>query len=117
MPALCASGSGAAGARQGLCTSRSLVLMCCSQQEYYRFERVLKKQLNTFAKQVLTKVMEDKDDTVTPEKISEFNVAFYNIPEQLKLRDLKTDRIGGLSRITGLPSLLVPISQTLDPTF
>ena len=30
-------------------------------------------------------------------------VAFYNLPEQLKLRALKTDRIGGLSRITGLP--------------
>ena len=72
------------------------------QQEFYRFERGLKSQLNVFAKQVVTKIMEDKDDAVTPEKIPEFNVAFYNIPEQLKLRDLKTDRIGGLSRITGL---------------
>ena len=53
--------------------------------EYYRFERVLKASLNQFAKQVVTRVLEDKDDTVTPEKIPDFNLAFYNLAEQVKL--------------------------------
>ena len=72
-----------------------------TQTEYYRYEKVLKEALNSFAKSVVTRLIEDKDDTVNPEKIPDFNVAFFNLAEQLKLRDLKTHRIGALSRITG----------------
>ena len=56
-----------------------------AQTEYYRYEKVLKETLNSFAKSVVTRLIEDKDDTVNPEKIPEFNVAFFNLAEQASL--------------------------------
>ena len=56
-----------------------------AQTEYYRYEKVLKEALNSFAKSVVTRLIEDKDDTVNPEKIPEFNVAFFNLAEQASL--------------------------------
>ena len=45
----------------------------------------MKEALNSFAKSVVTRLIEDKDDTVNPEKIPEFNVAFFNLAEQASL--------------------------------
>lgn len=65
-------------------------------REFYRVEPYLRSALRAF-------VLEhhpdyDKDDK---EQEREFYVAFYKFPQKLKIRDLKTAKIGVLTSITG----------------
>mmetsp|Transcript_57710 Transcript_57710/g.135451 ORF Transcript_57710/g.135451 Transcript_57710/m.135451 type:complete len:766 (+) Transcript_57710:89-2386(+) len=68
------------------------------QLDYYRIEPMLRTATTTFAKRIFDATPRATDDQTS---LNEYNLSFYNLPEQIKLRDLKTDRIGCLSRITG----------------
>ncbi|KAI0233957.1 MCM DNA helicase complex subunit mcm6 [Massospora cicadina] len=82
--------------------SHSESLLNAIIKNYYRFEPALKRAANALAVTLNPEHLRiDRDGARRSEHTKDINIAFTNYPAVVKIRDLKTERIGELLSVSG----------------